>query len=54
MSQYIWRGIVFDDGVNLQPYAMYNVGGLEIGTSASVSLNSTLNESFHVVVGVGF
>lgn len=44
MSQYIWRGIVFDDGVNLQPYAMYNVGGLELGTSASISLKNTFNE----------
>jgi hypothetical protein len=44
VNQYIWRGIVFDDGINLQPYVMYNVGGLEIGASSSNSLKNTYNE----------
>ncbi|MCH8566680.1 MAG: hypothetical protein LAT67_00395 [Balneolales bacterium] len=43
-SQYVWRGIQFDDGVNIQPYLMMNYGGLELGAMASKSTKNPFNE----------
>lgn len=44
VNQYIWRGIQVDNGVNIQPYLMYNRNGFESGVSASTSAANNFNE----------
>lgn len=43
-TRYIWRGMVFDNGVNFQPYAAYSTDKFSIGTASSMSLTNDLNE----------
>lgn len=43
-SRYVWRGIQMDNGVNIQPYAMYYTDKFSVGASSSVSLTNDFNE----------
>jgi len=43
-SRYVWRGMVFDNGVNFQPYAMYSTDRFSVGASSSMSLTNDFNE----------
>lgn len=44
VNRYIWRGVQYDNGVNIQPYVMYNIGGFEAGAAASTSFTNDFNE----------
>jgi hypothetical protein len=46
VTRYIWRGVQFDDGVNFQPYMMYNISKFEMGVSSSMSLTNDFNEIY--------
>lgn len=43
-SRYVWRGMLFDNGVNFQPYAMYSTDKFSVGTASSMSLTNDFNE----------
>ena len=44
VNRYIWRGVQFDNGVNIQPYLMYGTDQFEIGAASSTSLTNDFNE----------
>lgn len=46
VTRYLWRGIQLDDGVNFQPYMMYNISNFEVGVSSSMSLTNEFNEIY--------
>lgn len=46
VTRYLWRGIQLDNGVNFQPYMMYNVSNFEVGVSSSMSLTNDFNEIY--------
>lgn len=39
VSRYVWRGTDFGNSPSIQPYLSYSIGGFEIGTWGSVSMN---------------
>jgi hypothetical protein len=43
-SRYVWRGMLFDNGVNFQPYAMYSTEKFSVGAASSMSLTNDFNE----------
>lgn len=43
-SRYVWRGMLFDNGVNFQPYAMYSTDKFSVGAASSMSLTNDFNE----------
>jgi hypothetical protein len=43
-SRYVWRGMLFDNGVNFQPYAAYSTDKFSLGASSSMSLTNNFNE----------
>lgn len=46
VNQYVWRGVLYDDGVNFQPYLMYSRNGFEAGVASSTSFTNDFNEIY--------
>lgn len=46
VNRYVWRGVVYDNAVNIQPYLMYNMNGFEVGAASSTSFTNDFNEIY--------
>jgi len=56
VSNYVWRGIKFGSGPNIQPYVEFGVAGLTVGSWGSFAFNTTsvVENDFYLSYGFEF